>query len=87
MAVKVSRVIPFGSGARSFRLVNVHDVVRDQRQYEEGLALEQKRFQQGSISQRVFDRLSLVHHPEGPGTDGPADQAREQVDPAEDNAA
>jgi hypothetical protein len=87
MAVKVSRVVPFGSSTRSFRLVNVNDRARDQKQYEEGLALEQERFQPGSISQQVFDRLSLVHHPEGLSTDGPADKASEPVDPVKDDAA
>lgn len=87
MAVKVNRVASSGSGTRSFRLVNVNDRARDEKQYEEGLALEQQRFQQGSISQRVFERLSLVHHPEDPDTDSPAEEAREQDGPAKENAA
>jgi hypothetical protein len=87
MAVKVSRVVPFGSGTRSFRLVNVNDYARDEKQYQEGLALERERFQSGSISQQVFDRLSSIHPLQGSNTGGPADNANQQVNPVEDDAA
>jgi hypothetical protein len=82
MAVRVSRETSVGSATRSFRFEIVRDRARDQRHYEEGRASEQERFHQGSIAQRVFDRLSLVK----PSNLRPAETPREHVGPAADAA-
>ena len=83
MAVRVSRETSVGSATRSFRFEIVRDPARDQRHYEEGRASEQERFHQGSIAQRVFDRLSLVK----PSNSRPAETACEHVGAAADDAA
>ncbi len=58
MALKIIREIPLGLGNRGFHFENQDDRARDKRQYLEGLSLEKARFRQGSLAQRLFDRLS-----------------------------
>jgi hypothetical protein len=60
MALKISRVIPFGEGSRGFRFENHEDRAGDNKHYEEGRKLEKARFREGSLAQRIFDRLSSV---------------------------
>jgi hypothetical protein len=59
MAVRVSRVAPFGRGSTGYRFEVHRDEEMDRQVYEAGRALEQARFRKGSMGQRVFDRLSL----------------------------
>ncbi len=58
MGVKISRKMLFGAGSRGFRFENHKDTVEDQRQYEEGRALEEGRFRKGSLAQRFYALLS-----------------------------
>jgi hypothetical protein len=58
MALKISREMPFGAGSRGFRFENHEDRVKDKKQYEEGRKLEKARFRQGSLAQKIFERLS-----------------------------
>jgi hypothetical protein len=44
--------------AEAFGFRNHEDTVADRKQYEEGCALEQARFRQGSLAQKIYDRLS-----------------------------
>jgi hypothetical protein len=58
MALKISREIPFGTGSKGFRFENHQDHVEDLKQYQKGRLLEKARFRQGSLAQKIFDRLS-----------------------------
>jgi len=58
MAVKISRDIPLSVGSRAFSFQNQGDRIADQKQYDEGRRLENARFRNGSLAQKIFDRLS-----------------------------
>lgn len=58
MALKISREISLGTGSKGFRFENQHDRARDRQHYQKGLLLEKARFRQGSVAQRLFDRLA-----------------------------
>ncbi len=58
MAIGISREAHFGLGGKSFRFEVHRDVVADQKLYEAGRELEAARFRNGSLAQRIFDRLS-----------------------------
>jgi hypothetical protein len=58
MAVKIAREILFGPGTKGFRFENDKDSNADKEQYEEGRRLEEVSQQDGSLGQRIYDRLS-----------------------------
>ena len=58
MAVKITREISFGPGTKGFHFENERDSNADQEQYEEGRRLEDVSQQDGSIGQKIYDRLS-----------------------------
>lgn len=57
MALKIKREVRFGPGSTAFGFRNEGDSAEDQKQYEEGRALEKARFEEGSLAQQIFDRL------------------------------
>jgi hypothetical protein len=57
MAVKIVREIPLGPGSKGFRFENHQDSDADREQYEEGLRLEEISQQDGSLGQKIYDRL------------------------------
>lgn len=58
MAVRISSVVQIDEASKGFRFENYKDSIEDRKQYEEGRILEQERFRQGSLAQRMFARLS-----------------------------
>jgi hypothetical protein len=58
MAIKIRREITFGVGNKGYRFENHEDEIEDTKQYQNGRDLEEARFIQGSLAQRIFDRLS-----------------------------
>ena len=59
MAVEVSRVVEFGPGTKSYEFEVHRNDEADRLIYETGRKLEQARFQEGSLVQQMFDRLSI----------------------------
>ncbi len=57
MAVKIIREIPLGPGTKGFRFENHEDFDSDREQYEEGLRLEESSQKDGSLGQKIYDRL------------------------------
>jgi hypothetical protein len=66
MGLKISREVSFGRGSRSFRFENFEDRAEDQKQYEEGRILEEGRFREGSLAQRIYALLSSNNEPPEP---------------------
>jgi hypothetical protein len=58
MGLKITREMPFGLGSRGFRFENYEDSAQDQKQYEEGRTIEEGRFREGSLVQKVYELLS-----------------------------
>jgi hypothetical protein len=62
MAVEIRREAHFGQGSKGFRFELREDEGMDRRFYETGRELEAARFREGSLGQRIFDRLSANGH-------------------------
>ena len=58
MALKIICEAPLGPGHKAFRFLNHEDRNADQMWYEDGRALEKARFREGSLGQKIFERLS-----------------------------
>ena len=58
MGLRISDVVTLGAGSRGFRFENHKDRAEDQKQYDQGVTLEEGRFHRGSVAQRVFELLS-----------------------------
>jgi len=58
MAVKITREAQFEPGNKGFRFELRDDEGMDRSFYEAGRRMEAARFQEGSIGQRIFERLS-----------------------------
>jgi hypothetical protein len=58
MALRIVREMPLGPGSRGYRFENQEDNAADQQQYEEGCTLEEARFREGSLGQKIYERLS-----------------------------
>jgi hypothetical protein len=59
MAVNISREAPFGAGSKGYRFSVHRDEEKDRQIYEAGRKLEETRFRKGSLSQLMFERLSV----------------------------
>jgi hypothetical protein len=57
MALRIVREISFGLGNKGFHFENQEDEAEDQKQYEEGRALEDVRFREDSLAQKIYERL------------------------------
>jgi hypothetical protein len=57
MAVKVSRMAQFSSGSRGYRFESHRDEAEDRKVYEVGKTLEREVSREGSLGQRVLERL------------------------------
>lgn len=58
MAIRVVKESAFGRLSRGFRFENHEDKATDSKLYDLGRNLENARFKQGSLGQKIFDRLS-----------------------------
>jgi hypothetical protein len=58
MAVKVSRIAQFSSGSRGFRFEVQRDEAEDHRVFNIGHGLEKGIDRQGSLGQKILERLS-----------------------------
>jgi hypothetical protein len=58
MALRIVREMPLGSGSKGFRFENHEDSTADQKQYEEGRSLEESRFRDGTLGQKIYNRLA-----------------------------
>jgi hypothetical protein len=58
MAVRVSRIAQFSSGSRGFRFESHRDEAEDCKVYGIGETFEREISREGSLGQRIFERLS-----------------------------
>jgi hypothetical protein len=57
MALKIVREMELSSGSKGFRFRNHEDRTADEKQYKKGRTLEKARFRQGSLGQKIYERL------------------------------
>jgi hypothetical protein len=58
MALKIVREMELSPGSKGFRFRNHEDTIADEKQYKKGRTFERARFRQGSLGQKIYERLS-----------------------------
>jgi len=57
MAIRITRQVSFGTHTRAFRFEVFRDEAQDKKIYELGCELEKERFREGSLGQKIYERI------------------------------